>query len=259
MYASPTPNIPGFSPLDLLDVLGYGDHLFTGILTTLGLYVFALFFGLGLGLMLSVARHYGGPFISRIATAYVEFFRGTPLIAQLFALWFGKSYFNDFLATLGLPQINYRWRITFFDLPGSQSIFISAQIMIAALTLGLNSAAYQAVFFRGSMKSIGSGQMIAARSMGMTKFQAIRRVILPQSFRRVIPAWTNEAAYLPKYTTAAYMIGVEEIFAKVKIISQATFSVWEVYLLCALFFLILIYIITYIMDHIYEKYKIPGL
>ncbi|MBS3795379.1 MAG: amino acid ABC transporter permease [Candidatus Thorarchaeota archaeon] len=248
-----------FEVLGFLDVFGYSDHLINGIITTMGLYAFALFFGLALGLVLAIVRHYGGPISSRIAAAYVEFFRGTPLIAQLFAIWFGKSYFNDFLVLIGLPEINFRWKIILFQISPSQDIFISAQVLVAAITLGLNSAAYQAVFFRGSIKSIGGGQMTAARAIGMTKAQGIRYVVLPQSLRRVIPAWSNEAAYLPKYTTAAYLIGIEEIFAKVKIITQATFSVFEVYLLCAVFFLILISIITQIMDRIYEKYKIPGL
>jgi polar amino acid transport system permease protein len=226
---------------------------------TMGLYFFALFFGLGLGILLAIGRHYGGPVASRISTAYVEFMRGTPLLAQILAIWALPFFLNAWLASQGLPEFNLSWRITLPDIEGVPRTILNTEILLSALTLGLNSAAYQAEFFRGSLASISAGQTLAAQSIGMTRGQEIRYVALPQGLRRAIPAWSNEAVYLPKYTTLAYFIGVPEFFAATKLVVSRTFQALTVYAITAIIFLILISVITFILNKIHERTKIPGL
>jgi polar amino acid transport system permease protein len=222
--------------------------------------LFGILFGCGLGIFLAIGRHYGGPKLSRIATAYIEFFRGTPLMAQIILIPLAlPPALNAILAAQGLPTINTTWVIIFPDIFGTPSIFLNTRILLSAITLALNSAAYQAEFFRGSIGSIESGQSHAAISMGMTTRQEIRYVVLPQSLRRAIPAWTNEAAYLPKYTTVAYIVAVQDLFAMAKLAVSRTYLVLPVYIPVALVFLVLISVISWVMNYIYERVKIPGI
>lgn len=251
-------NVDSGSTLDLLQISRYYNHLLQGFFTTLGLYAFALVLGFGLGLVLAVARQYGGGISSRLASGFIEFFRGTPLLAQLLVVWYSKDTFNLLLEAIGLPTWDFGWKITVVDFGSGTGIFLSPRIILAGLTLALNSAAYQAIFFVGSMKSISAGQMMAARSIGMGKNEAIRNIVLPQTLRRVIPAWSNEAAYLPKYTTAAYIIGVEEFFAKISLVQSRTYLALESYILAAIIFLAFITVVSKTLDMLYERLKIPG-
>jgi polar amino acid transport system permease protein len=93
----------------------------------------------------------------------------------------------------------------------------------------------------------------------MTKRQEIRHVMLPQSLRRAIPAWTNEAVYLPKYTTVVFYVAVQEIFLVSKLIVSRTYEVLPVYGILAVVFLALISAISWIMNYLYNRIKIPGI
>ena len=238
----------------------YVDELINGLLTTMGLYLFGILFGCALGIPLAIVRHYGGSITSRIATAYIEFFRGTPLMAQVILIPLAlPPALNAWLEAQGMPPIDTSWALIFPDLWGTPSIFLNTRILLSAITLALNSAAYQAEFFRGSIASISGGQAQAAISIGMTTRQEIRHIILPQSLRRVIPSWTNEAAYLPKYTTVCYIVGVQDFFAMAKLMASRTYLVLPVYIPVALIFLVMISCISWFMNYIYERVKIPGI
>ncbi len=226
---------------------------------TMGLYIFALVLGLGLALILSIGRHYGGPIISRISTAYIEFMRGTPLLAQILLITYLPIALNFWLVEQGLPPIDNSWRIILPDLFGTPRIVLNNTILLCAITLGLNSGAYQAEFFRGSLASISAGQTLAAQSVGMTKRQEIRHIALPQGLRRAIPAWSNEAVYLPKYTTVAYFVGVPEFFSMIKLVVSRTYQALLVYALAAIVFLVVITIISWFLDYVYNRVKIPGM
>lgn len=187
--------------------------------------------GFVLGIILALAKVYGKPPFSWISSGYIEIIRGTPLLVQLFIFYFG------------LPSVGIR-----ID-----------PLSAALLGLSLNSAAYQAEYIRGSIQSIPSGQMIAARSLGMTKIESITSIILPQALRISIPAWSNELIYLLKYSSLAYIIRVVELTAAGKIIAADTFRHIEVFLMIALIYLALTIIFTEILDRFEEKISIPGL
>ncbi|MFW9952700.1 MAG: amino acid ABC transporter permease, partial [Candidatus Thorarchaeota archaeon] len=178
---------------EFLKVFEFWDNLLTGFITMLWLYVLALIFGFFLGLLLAISRQYGGKILSRIATFYIEIVRGTPLLAQTILLFYLPT-------SLGLPIMNFELEFNFilFGKDINLTLFNQA-ILIGIITLGLNSAAYQAEYFRGAIISVGEGQIIAAQSLGMSRLSGIYHVVLPQALRRVIPSWSNEAAYLPKY------------------------------------------------------------
>jgi len=205
--------------------------LMQGLSVTLFLTVISLFPGFILGVVLALGRVYSPRFTSYICIGYIEVIRGTPLLVQLFILYFG------------LPTVGVRM----------------TPIMAAVIGLSLNSGAYQAEYLRGSIQSIKSGQMIAARTLGMTKTQAIAHVILPQAFRTSIPAWSNELIYLLKYTSIAYIIQVVELTAEGKFIAADTFRYLEIFTMIAIIYLIFTFLFTEIIDQIEKRVRIPGL
>lgn len=197
---------------------------------TLGLWVLAMAIGAILGIVIATARLYGGRIVYGIATAYVEVFRGTPLLVQLFFIY------------LGLPEIG----------------IVLDPFAAAVVAIGLNSAAYQAEYFRGAIRSIPQGQMRAARAMGMSRLQGLRWIVLPQALRRVIPQWSNEAIMELKYTSIAYAIGLTEMTARAERIGYTTFQFFEVFLLLAIVYLVLTGTVAQVLHVIERRTSIPG-
>ena len=208
-----------------------GPDLIEGAQITLQLTVVALALGVVVGLPAALARVYGGPWLRRLAMVYTELFRGTPLLVQLFVVYYG------------LPDLG----ITF------------SRFAAAYITLGLNSGAYQAEYFRGAIQAIGSGQMVAARAIGMTQIKAIRYIILPQALRLALPAWSNEAIAMVKYTAIVFLIAVPDLMTKAKILSSRYFNPIPVYITVAIMYIILVAIFTVIMRAIERRMETPGL
>ena len=205
--------------------------LFEGLSNTLLLTFTSIIFGFILGVTLALGRVYGNKIISGICTGYIEVIRGTPLLVQLFILYFG------------LPSIG-----------------ISLSPLEAALLgLSLNSGAYQAEYLRGSIQAIQSGQMIAARTLGMNTMRSIQNIILPQALRISIPAWSNELIYLLKYTSIVYFIQVQELTAEGLYIAARNFRFIEIFTMIALIYLVLTIVFTAIIDLIEQRLSIPGL
>lgn len=205
--------------------------LLDGLSITLFLTFLSLILGFLLGISLALGRIYTPKIISWLCIGYIEIIRGTPLLVQLFILYFG------------LPSVGIRL----------------TPIIAAVIGLSLNSGAYQAEYLRGSIQSIKSGQMIAARALGMTKTQAVAHVILPQALRTSIPAWSNELIYLLKYTSIAYIIQVVELTAEGKFIAADTFRYLEIFTMIAIIYLSLTVLFTEIIDRIEHRIRIPGL
>jgi len=112
---------------------------------------------------------------------------------------------------------------------------------------------------KGALQSVESGQMMAGRTLGMSTGQAILQIILPQSLRMAIPAWSNEVIYLLKYTSLAYIILVPELTRVGRLIATATARYMEVFLIIAIIYLLATIVITDIIDRFKKKVRIPGL
>lgn len=242
---------------EILAVLEYWDHIFSGFLLTLWLYGWAILIGFFLGLILAILRLYKSSYplgiLSDISAGFIEIVRGTPLIAQLFLL-----YFLPYSLNLPIERWSFSTSFMIFDKEISL-ILLNQRTLIGIIVLGLNSSAYQAEYFRGAIMSVGSGQLMAAQSLGMSRFSGIRHIIVPQALRRVIPAWSNEAAYLPKYTVIVYLIGVKELFAEAHWIVAKKFISLTTYIVIAVIFLVLITLISKLLDTIHKRTGIPGL
>ncbi len=235
---------------DFLAILSHWDKIFTGFVMTMWLYAWALLIGFVIGLMLAIFRHYGGRIISPIATGYIEIVRGTPMLVQLWLIY-----------SLLLNPLGRGVFYTSFEFFGKDItlVFFNARIIICIITLSLNSSAYQAEYIRGSILSVSTGQMTAAQSLGMSKIESIRHIVLPQALRRVIPSWSNEAAYLPKYTVIVSIIGVADIFNQAKNVGFQTLLYFPVYIFVAIIFIITITLISKVLDIIHKRTAIPGL
>jgi len=131
--------------------------------------------------------------------------------------------------------------------------------MAGILGLGLNSAAYQAEYFRGAIQSISRGQMMAARAIGMSRFKTIINIILPQALRIVIPSWSNELIYTLKYSSVAYMIGAPELMAQGKFIAAENFRYFEVFLVVAFIYMVAVLIVSRVLNMVEKRVRIPGL
>ena len=182
------------------------------------------------GIPLALGQVYGGKGAAIFCSIYEQIFRGIPALVLLFLFFFGSSL-------LGL----------------NISAFFSA-----ILALGLRSSAYQSQIFRGAILSIKEGQMVAARSVGMSKFQAIRHVILPQALRLSIPAWSNEYSIVVKDTSLAYAVGVIELVREGRYIIVRTFEPMLIYVTIALIYLVLTYTGNKLLRYLEEKSRIPG-
>ncbi|GAH00882.1 unnamed protein product [marine sediment metagenome] len=198
---------------------------------TIGLVGGALFLGFIIGIPMAVGQVYGSRFVANLISFYVWFFRGLPVLVLLFLFYFGL------FSLLGL------------NLPAFTA---------AILVLGLRSAAYQSQIFRGSIQSLGEGQMLAARSLGMKKSEAILYIILPQALRISIPGWSNEYAILLKDSAITYAIGVMEILTRANFIATRTYKPMPIFLTCALIFITLTYGGVKILDFLENKVRIPG-
>lgn len=205
--------------------------LWQGTIITLQLASVSLLLGMALGLPLGVLRVYGPAWVQRIVGLYVLVFQGTPLLVQLFVIYYG------------LPQLG----LTLDRFPA------------AYIALGLHSAAYQAEYLRGALQSVGAGQMVAARAIGMSKVQAITNIILPQAFRLVLPAWSNEVVSMIKYTAVVYLIAVPDLMGQAKNLSSKFFQPIPIYLTAAVFYLVLVGITYFALRALECRLHVPGL
>jgi len=214
-----------------------------GAWLTIVLTVAGIALGFLLAVPLSVARVYGGRGLRWLSLSYTELIRGTPLLAQLFVLYFG-------LPLTGIVR----------EIPGvGTGIVPGTAALVAILGFTLNSAAYQAEYIRSALESVDTGQLTAARSLGLSKVEGIRFVVLPQGLRYAIPAWSNEFVYLIKYSSLAAFITVRELFFQAESIANETFRYTELYVLVALFYLALVVSASVLMGVVEERTAIPGL
>ncbi len=204
-----------------------GDFLFDPIILralreTLNIAVLAMVLGIALGTVLGVMRVSRNPLASGLAGVYVWFWRATPVVLQLLMMYFGlRQLIDDDL-------FRDNW----------------TRFRAAAITFGLNEAAYMAEIVRGGIQSVEAGQMDAAKSLGMTNLQAMRRVILPQAFRVMIPPTGNEFIAMLKNTSVAFAIGVVELLNAAKIQSARNFKPMELYTVAAFWYLVLVTIFS---------------
>ncbi|ELY78773.1 amino acid ABC transporter permease [Natrinema pallidum] len=219
-----------------------GPALATGAWYTIVLTLSSLTLGFCIAVPLAILRVYGGP-MRWLALAYTELIRGTPLLAQLFVLYYGlplSAWLNDF-SVVGRGFV-----------PGYA-------FWIAILGFTINGSAYQAEYIRGALETVDEGQLTAARALGLSKFEGIRHVVLPQTLRYAIPAWTNELVYLIKYSSLAGFITVPELYYRANDIASSTLEYTSIFGLLAIVYLGLVLSATNVMGCVERRVAVPGL
>lgn len=204
--------------------------LLIGSVKTLQLTLVAVVFGIILGLFLALGRLSKNKIVDKICWLYIWIFRGTPLLMQIFFFYYamplalGKAFsFNDMTA--------------------------------AFIALSLNSAAYLAEIIRAAIQSIDKGQMEAAKALGMGYGQAMRRIIVPQSYRRLIPPVGNEVIALLKDSALVSSIGMSELMRTTTQISNATTSA-IIYIPSAALYLVMTSLFTIVFGKLEKKYSL---
>ena len=216
--------------------------LAAGAWLTVLLTVASILLGLCIAVPLAVARVYGGPVLGAVALVYTELIRGTPLLAQLFVLFFGlqlQGFFD------GLPGVG-------------GTVVPSTPVLVAIVGFTINSSAYQAEYIRSALTSVDAGQLTAARAVGLSKLEGIRHVVLPQGLRYAIPGWTNEFVYLVKYSSLAAFISVPELFNQARDIGNDLARTTEMYVVAAVFYLVLVLTAAALMSRFEARVAIPG-
>jgi len=188
-----------------------------GALLTILLTTFSVLFGMIGGSLIAFALISPNKLVRTICQIYVEFFRGTPMLVQLFIIYFG-------LPAL-FQHLGVQWSLDRFP--------------AAIIALSLNVAAYLAEIIRGGIQSIDKGQWEACQSLGMNSVQTMQDVIFPQAFRRILPPLGNEFITLIKDTSLTAVIGFVELFRQGQLIVASTYQAFEVYIVVALFYLLL--------------------
>ena len=209
----------------------YQTWIVQGLILTVEITLFGVLLGLVLGTVLAIGDIYGSKPVKAAISVYAEFFRGSPLFVQLF------------LAVYTVPAIlNVR----------------VDHAVLAFLVFGLNSAGYQKGYMKGAMETIFDEQMQAGLSVGMSKIQTLRHVILPQAYRIVIPSWTNEFCSLTKSTATLSFVGFMDLVGAGRSILINNMQILPVWIVVGVIYFVWITAFSKVMDIVYEKKKIPG-
>ena len=201
-----------------------------GILVTLGLTAVSMAIGIVLGVVLAVMRLSVNPVVRGAAFAYVHFFRGTPVLVQLL-FWFNLAALYPVI-TLGIPGVH---------LDANQFI---TPMTAAILGLGLNQGAYMSEIVRAGILSVDHGQTEAAGALGITKLQTMRRIVLPQAMRVIIPPTGNETIGMLKTTALVSVISVPELLYSAQIIYARTFETIPLLIVASLWYLLITSVLT---------------
>ncbi len=232
-----------------------------GIKVTLRITLSAYAIAVTWGLIVGLGRTSKNPIIYNLATLYVEVLRGIPMIVQILYMAF---VFVPLVVSLGntLGEWGLSWAQgtplegLFAGLAGWSVRSVSLE-MRAILALGLGYAAYEAEVFRAGIQSIGKGQWEAAYSIGMTYFQTLRLVILPQAIRRVLPPLGNDFVALLKDSSLATVIAVREITQLSRLRKAATFRPKEAFNVVAFLYLSMTLFLSSVVRYIERRMKVP--
>ena len=228
-------------------------HYFTssrvlqGLITTLELTVLCMAIGIAIGIVLAVMRLSPNPLVSGASWLYIWFFRGTPVLVQILFWGFFAALYPK--VSLGIPL-------------GPQFVHFSANSVITPfvagmLALGLNEGAYMAEIVRAGIISVDEGQTEAAQSLGMTRLQTIRRIVLPQAMRVIVPPTGNETISMLKTTSLVSVIAVTELLYSVQLIYAVNYRTIPLLIVASIWYLIVTTVLSFGQYYL-ERYFARG-
>ncbi|WP_432134047.1 MULTISPECIES: amino acid ABC transporter permease [unclassified Streptomyces] len=220
----------------------FDDRILDGVWNTLLLTVLSMVIGIAGGILLAVMRLSKNPVTSSIAWFYIWFFRGTPVLVQLF-VWFNLGLVFEYI-NLGPIYKDY-W-----------SSFMTP-LLTALLGLGLNEAAYMAEICRAGLLSVDEGQTEAAHALGMSHGKTLRRIVIPQAMRVIVPPTGNEVINMLKTTSLVSAVQYYDLFKEAQDIGQHAGSTVEMYFLAATWYLIMTSVLS-VGQYYIERYYARG-
>ncbi len=200
--------------------------LIAGVPITLSLVASSLVLGFVFAVVLAQVRLSRNPVLSKCAYAYVYVFRSTPLLVQIFLIYYGSGQFREFFESLGL------W------------YFLREPYFCAILALTMNTAAYTSEIIRGGIQSVPWGELEAGRAVGMSGVTLFRRIVFPIAIRQALPAYGNEIILMVKSTSLASTITILEITGIAKKIIATTYATIEVFIIAGAIYLSINFIVT---------------
>ncbi|MGQ9894637.1 MAG: amino acid ABC transporter permease [Roseiflexus sp.] len=203
------------------------NFIVQGLWVTISVTAVALTVGVVIGIIMAMMRVYGHPALQVTISVYSVVVRAVPVIVIIFILFFVIS----------------------------RSVNLSP-FWAGALALGFASGAYQTEIFRGALQAVQPGQMIAARAIGMSRFQAIQSIVLPQALRLALPAWGNEATLVLKDSTLVFAVGVPEILRRAQQVSARTFEPFLAFGVALMLYLALTLITSQALRWLERRYRL---
>ena len=213
-------------------------RLLEGAWLTVHITALSVVAGLVLAVPLALLRVSKNPLFWTPAYGYIFYFRGTPLLVQIFLIYYGSGQFQAELDALGL------W------------VFFRQAYFCAALTLTLNTAGYTAEILRGAIQAVPHGEIEAARASGMSGWLLYRRIILPKAFRLALPAYSNEVVFLFQATSLVSIISLMDLTGVARVIAARSFAFYELYITAGIIYLIVTYGILFIFKKV--EFRLSG-
>lgn len=221
--------------MDFSFLSNYYMFFINGARITILLSIFTIIFGIILGIILALMKMSSNVILKSIAASYIEFIRGTPILVQLFIVYYG------------LPLVG----ITFPDFPALGNNF--PDFMAGVVALSINSGAYVAEIIRAGIQAVNKGQMEAARSLGMPHWLAMRHIILPQAFRNVLPALGNEFITIIKESAIVSIIGIHDLMYNADTVRGNTFKPFEPLIVAAIIYFIITFTLSKVIGLIERR------
>jgi len=225
----------------------FSDQVLRGLVVTLELTALSMAIGIAIGVVLAIMRLSPNPLVSSASWIYIWVFRGTPVLVQILFWGFISALYPKF--SLGIPF-------------GPQFVHFSANSLITPfvagmLALGLNEGAYMAEIVRAGFISVEEGQTEAAQSLGMTRLLTMRRIILPQAMRVIIPPTGNETISMLKTTSLVSVIAVTDLLYSVELIYARTYQTIPLLIVASLWYLIVTSVLSFGQYYV-ERYYARG-
>lgn len=224
--------------MDFQIIVASLPRLIEGAVLTVEITALSVAIGLVFSIPLALMRVARNPFVWMPVYAYIFYFRGTPLLVQIFLIYYGSGQFRPLLEQAGL------W------------VFFREPYFCAVLTLTLNTAAYTAEILRGAITAVPHGEVEAARALGMSKPLLYRRIVLPKAFRLALPAYSNEVVFLFQATSLVSIITLMDLTGVARVIVARSFAVYEIYITAGLIYLAVTYGILYVFRRV--EFRLMG-
>ncbi|UCH72740.1 MAG: ABC transporter permease, partial [Rhodospirillales bacterium] len=213
-------------------------RLLEGAWLTIEITAVSLVIGLMLAVPVALLRVSRNPLLWTPSYLYILYFRGTPLLVQLFLIYYGSGQFRAELDARGL------W------------VFFREKWFCAVLTLTLNTAAYTAEILRGAIQNVPHGEIEAARACGMSGSLLYRRIILPKAFRLALLPYSNEVVFLFQATSLVSIIALMDLTGVARVIAARSFAIYELYITAGIIYLIVTYGILFIFKRV--EFRLSG-